>query len=84
MCSGNVTFIVSETVPMEEVEATLKLARLAVESLYGAGRVALEARYFVKRKLHQVLIDTSTDVGRTLALIVGGYPGMRGRRKARR
>jgi hypothetical protein len=58
---------------MDEVEGTLHLARLAAESLHGEDRVRLDAKFAIDRAAHTCVIDTTCEVGRTLALIFAGY-----------
>jgi hypothetical protein len=60
-------------VSMTDAEGTLRLAQLAAESLHGTARVELEACCDADRSARRVSIDTSTDVGRTLALVFLGY-----------
>jgi hypothetical protein len=67
------TFTFSPGVPLPEAEATLRLAVLAVESLHGADRMQLELHVRVERAERRFVIDTATDVGRTLAVIFSGY-----------
>ena len=50
----------------EEAELTLHLATYAVEGLFGAARVRLEAGYHVDEPRHSITIDGSTDVGAAL------------------
>lgn len=66
-------FAFDESVPMPEVEETLRLALLAAQSLHGEDRLRLEAHVQVDHLRHQCLVDTSAEVGRTLALIFAGY-----------
>jgi hypothetical protein len=73
MSQPTVTFSFASDVPMSEVEATLRLAVLAVESLHGADRVHLELRVRVERAARRFVIDTSTEVGRSLSVIFSGY-----------
>lgn len=67
------TFRFEPGVTMTDVEQTLHLARLAAGSLHGEDRVRLQARATVKKSDRTVEIDTSRDVGQSLALIFGGY-----------
>ena len=60
-------------VPWNDVFDTLDLAFLAVESLYGTDRVTLEARHEVEDAARSMLIETTTDVGRTLAILFLGF-----------
>ena len=68
-----VRFIFDETTPMGEVEGTLHLARLAVESLHGEDRVRLDAKFAIDRAAHTCMIDAACEVGRALALIFAEY-----------
>lgn len=68
-----VKFTFDRTVPMPDVEATLRLAILACESLHGEDRVRLETRIRTASTKRAVEIDSASDAGRTLALVFGGY-----------
>ncbi len=68
-----VRFAFDSSVPMTEVEATLRLALLAVESLHGEDRVRLDARVSVDRATRACVIHLASEVGRALALVFGGY-----------
>jgi len=68
-----VRFIFDKTASMEEVEGTLHLARLAVESLHGEDRVRMDAKFAIDRAAHTCMIDAACEVGRALALIFAGY-----------
>jgi hypothetical protein len=61
------------SVRMQDVEETLLLAMLAVESLHGEDRVRLETQFSVDQANSTVIIDATSDLGRTLALLFGGY-----------
>jgi hypothetical protein len=73
MDRSTVKFAFKDSVPMPEVEATLRLALLAAESLHGEDRVRIETRARLDRGGRACVIDTATEVGRTLAAIFGGY-----------
>jgi hypothetical protein len=73
MNQSNVRFAFDASVPMTEVEATLRLALLAVESLHGEDRVRLDARVTLDRATRTCIINAASEVGRTLALVFGGY-----------
>lgn len=73
MAHETVRFSFDASVPMPEVEATLRLAQLAVESLHGEDRVRLEAKAAVDHAARTCVIDRTAEVGRTLALVFGGY-----------
>jgi hypothetical protein len=57
---------------MAEVSDTLELARLAAESLCGAERMEVDARWEVDVSGRQVAVDTTTEAGRTLAIVFLG------------
>jgi hypothetical protein len=66
-------FVFDRPISMNAVHGTLRLAQLAAESLHGQDRVALEAARKFDREQRCVVIDVSTDVGRTLAAVFLGY-----------
>lgn len=73
MNRSTLKFLFNPSVPMPEVEATLRLAVLAVESLHGTDRVQLETNASINRGDRCCLVDATTEVGRTLAAIFSGY-----------
>lgn len=73
MPETSLRFVIDQAIPMDEVEGTLHLARLAVESLHGEERVRLDAKFVVDHPAHACIIDTACEVGRALALIFAGY-----------
>jgi len=62
-----------DTVPAEELEQTLLLSILAVESLHGESRVRLDGRYCLNARARECTIDASTVVGRDLNRIFVGF-----------
>lgn len=60
-------------VPASEIEETLMLALIAVESLHGRARLRMDGRYRFDKKQHACEIDASTEVGADLAKIFTGY-----------
>lgn len=68
-----VQFKFAGQVAMPEVEATLRLALLACESLHGEDRVQLETEVDCDQAARTCIVDHSTEPGRTLAAIFGGY-----------
>jgi hypothetical protein len=68
-----VCFKLTRTVPLAEVQGTLDLARLAAGSLHGPERIELEAPSAIDPATHSVTFDTTTDAGRSLAIIFFGY-----------
>jgi hypothetical protein len=73
MNATTVQFSFDASVPMAEVEATLRLALMAVESIHGEDRVRLEASFGIDRESRVCVIGSSTDAGRLLALVFGGF-----------
>lgn len=73
MFRPTITFSFRPAVPLPEAEATLHLAVLAVKSLHGLDRVQLELHVRIDRASRKFVIDASTEVGRTLAVIFSGY-----------
>lgn len=63
----------STTVPWEEVEASLILALLAVESLHGETQVHLDAAHSFDAILRQCVIETDTPVGQDLNRLFVGF-----------
>lgn len=60
-------------VPKREVEASLLLAIIAVEGLHGEAQTRLDARLALGNPFSACVIDTSTAVGRDLALIFTAF-----------
>lgn len=67
------SFTFADSVSMSEVEATLRLARLAVQSVHGAERVRMEVRLELDHGTRTCRIDGSNRIGRMFALVFGGY-----------
>ena len=59
--------------PAREVEETLHLAVIAVESLHGQSRVRLDASYCMDSEQCGCVIDASTEVGRHIVRIFTGF-----------
>ena len=70
---SQIRFVFASDVPMDEVEGTLVLAQIAAESLYGRGRVEIEAPWVTDKIERSVLIDAMMESGRTLTLVFQGY-----------
>lgn len=73
MNNSIVKFAFKDAVSMTEVEETLRLALLAVQSLHGHDRLCLETHVQLDHAGQTCLIDTTAEVGRTLMLIFAGY-----------
>ncbi len=70
---ANTCFQFPSFVALAELESTLSLSHLAAEILHGRDRVALDAHCILNRADRSVMIDTATEVGRTLELIFFGF-----------
>ncbi len=60
-------------VPMLDVETSLVLSVLAVESLKGKSRLRLEADYNVNRNERTAKVSAGTEVGESIARIFTGF-----------
>ena len=63
----------SEGLPIEDVEASLLMALLSVESLHGESQARLEAAHAFDAEKRCCVIDAGTDVGRDLNRLFVGY-----------
>ena len=63
----------NDDVPTRELEESLLLAVLAIESLHGESRVRLDAHYCLRANEGKCVIDASTDVGRDLTRVFTGF-----------
>ncbi len=61
------------TVPADEIESTVLLSILATEGLHGQSRVLHEAAYYFDADTRVCVIDCSTEVGRDVCRIFGGF-----------
>jgi hypothetical protein len=57
----------------DDIEASLVLAVLATESLYGEPQVRLDAAHYLDRDGRACVIDASTAVGRNLNRLFVGF-----------
>jgi hypothetical protein len=71
--SPSCAFEFSPDVPIDEIEATFRLALLATETLFGTDRVAIDAVYRIDLDKRAIDVDRSNNVGGTLALVFLGY-----------
>jgi len=62
-----------EKVPPQDIEETLMLALLAVESMHGRTRVRMDGRFQLDKKKRLCVIDAGTRIGADLAQIFTGY-----------
>jgi len=72
MFQDHYRFEMDESVLLSEVEMTLHLAMLAVEGLHGQASVRLEGRYRLDEPGRALLVDASTEVGKSLVRVFTG------------
>jgi len=60
-------------VPVAEVESSLLLAVVGIESLHGDTRVRLELQHVLDPESGTCVIDATTEVGRDLTRLFTGY-----------
>jgi hypothetical protein len=63
----------SDSVSNEDIESTLILAVMGIESLYGESLFRLDAVHEFDKQTRQCTIDATTDVGRALNRLFAGY-----------
>lgn len=62
-----------QALPMEEIEATLHLAIVAAESVFGSSTVRMDAQYSIDEPRRICVVDASSEVGRCICQIFTGY-----------
>jgi hypothetical protein len=60
-------------VPLQDVEITLLLALVAVESLHGETQVRLDADYRIDADRRACIVNVATQVGRDLNRVFAGF-----------
>lgn len=73
MTSDVYRYVFAGELPALEVEATLVLSILGVESLHGQAQARLDIRHAFDAKKRVVVIDASTEVGRDLNRLFTGF-----------
>jgi hypothetical protein len=66
-------YTVSESVPTEEVEVTILLAMIAIESLHGEVEARLDVAHNYDADRRIVVVDASTPAGRDLSKLLTGF-----------
>jgi hypothetical protein len=66
-------YVFTPDVSVEDIQITLLLAILAVESLHGESQVRLDAAHFLNSDKRGCVIDAGTPVGRDLNRLFVGY-----------
>ena len=59
--------------PLEDIAASLLLARWATESLHGEAVVVLEARHHLDARHHTCVVETNHPAGRDLVRMFVGF-----------
>ena len=62
-----------EAVPFNEIEESMFLATMAVESLHGRSSLRLDSAFTMDSHKQPVAVDASTTVGRDIARVFTGY-----------
>ncbi len=71
--SGIYRYEFGADVPLGDVEESLLLAVLAVESLHGRARVHLDASFRLDETTRTCVIDAGTEISRAIARIFTGF-----------
>ena len=66
-------FEFDEPVPMTDVEATLHLAILGAEGLFGESSVRMDGAYSIDEKRRVCVVDARNEVGRSICQLLTGY-----------
>lgn len=66
-------YVFKRCIPLQEAEATLHLAIVAAESLFGESRVRMDAAYTIDEDLRVCVVDASNEIGRSICRIFTGY-----------
>lgn len=73
MTAEHYRFAFAAHVSSDDIEATLLIALVAVESLHGTLPVRLDASHVFDAKRHTCVIDAGTPVGRDLTKLLIGF-----------
>ena len=73
MTRDHYRYAFADSVPAEEIEASLLLALFAVESLHGEAQALLDAAHYFDAGSHACVIDAGTEVGRDLNRLFVGF-----------
>jgi hypothetical protein len=63
----------NDDVSLTEVQATLVLTIMAIESLHGDAQVRLDARHFLDEAQRKCVIDTTSAVGQDFNVLFAGF-----------
>lgn len=73
MSSQVYRYVLCRPIPFPDVMATLDLALIAVQSLHGAERTRLDARFASDTHRQTLVIDAATPVGQALNQVFVGF-----------
>jgi hypothetical protein len=68
-----VRFTFDPSIPLEDIAASLLLARWATEALHGEPVVVLEARHTLDAEKHECIVEALSAAGRDLARLFLGF-----------
>ena len=63
----------SALVALADVESSILLAEMAIESIHGESDSELDLGYFLHREKRQLIVDATTEVGRDFNRILVGF-----------
>jgi hypothetical protein len=66
-------YVFATSVPLEEIESTLQLAALAVQSIHGEVQTLLDLAHSFDQARRALLIDAGTASGRDLNRVFAGF-----------
>lgn len=67
--NGAFRFVFKEEVSVLDAELSLHLAIFAIEGLFGAARVRLDASYQINEPRRVIIVDASNEVGEALVRV---------------
>ena len=67
--NGAFRFVFKEEVSVLDAELSLHLAIFAIEGLFGAARVRLDASYAIDEPRRVIIVDASNEVGEALVRV---------------
>lgn len=67
--NGAFRFVFKEDVSVLDAELSLHLAIFAIEGLFGAARVRLDASYAIDEPRRVIIVDASNEVGEALVRV---------------
>ncbi len=68
----NYQYLFSSEIDIDEVECTIVVSVIALQSLHGATQVRLDLTHYLDREIRQMRVDASTAIGRDFNCIFAG------------